>query len=232
MNWTFIICTHDPNQERVDISIQTIEDLAIPNYEVIVIGGQRSNKSWPNENVKFIDFNEKTRPGWTTKKKNEAAKLAKYENLCIFHDYFAFDFYWYEGWLEFEKQGHRWNVACNQIKLINGAREWTDWITWDDPVYKKGKCFPYDDWSRTRFQYVSGGYFCIKKDFFLSNPFSEELGSHEHEDIEWSLRIRDKWKLVCNSLSIVRHTKWHRDMRKWRKHAKSMIKNDQKKNLK
>lgn len=227
MNWTFIICTHDPNQERIDTSILTIDNLNIPNYEVIVIGGKRNKTHWHNDNVKFIEFNESLRPGWITRKKNIAAKIAKYENLCIFHDYFAFDYEWYTGWLKFEKEQHEWNVACNPVYLINGARGWTDWITWDDPVYKKSKCLPYEDWSRTRYQYVSGGYFCIKKDFFLENLLSEELGSHEKEDIEWSLRIRDRWLLVCNYYSKVRHIKWHRDVRAWLKRDRK-IKKDKK----
>lgn len=229
MKWTFIICTHNPNQERIDASLLSIDDLEIPEYEVIVIGGNRNKKTWNNENIKFVDFDEDTRPGWITRKKNIAAGMAKYDNLCILHDYFAFDYEWYTGWLKFEKEGHSWNVACTPVKLINGARGWTDWITWDDPIYKKSKCFPYEDWSRNKYQYVSGGYFCIKKDFFLKNLLSEELGSHEHEDIEWSLRIRNEWKLVCNYYSIVRHTKWHRDMRAWRKHDKNLIKVKKKK---
>jgi hypothetical protein len=219
MNFSFIICTHEPDCERVDISIKTIEDLRIPNYEILVIGGKRT-RTYDNSLVRFVEFNEEIRPGWTTKKKNDAAKLAQYQNLCIFHDYFAFDVRWYEGWLKFNAETSEWNVACNPIFLVNGSREWTDWITWDDPTYGKSCPILYHDHSRTQYQYVSGGYFCIKKKFFLENLFSEELGSHEAEDIEWSMRIRPKWKLVCNPYSIVRHTKWHRDINKWRKHEK------------
>lgn len=219
MNWSFIICTHDPNNERVDISIKTIEDLRIPNYEIIVIGGNRSKKL-DNEVVTFIPFDEDQRPGWITKKKNDAAKIARYENLCIFHDYFAFDKSWYNGWLNFQKTNAWWNVACTPVQLVNGARGWTDWISWDDPIHGKSHPLLYSDNSRTEYQYVSGGYFCIKKDFFLLNPFDESLGSHEDEDIEWTLRVRPRWKLACNPHSIVRHTKWHRDADKWRKHEK------------
>lgn len=219
MDFSFIICTHDPENERIDISIKTIEDLRIPTYEIIVIGGDRTSKI-KNPNVHFVKFNENTRPGWITKKKNDAAKLAKYQNLCVLHDYFAFDSNWYDGWLKFNLEQPDWNVACNPVCLVNGARAWTDWITWDDPIYGKGSPLRYSDMSRTQYQYVSGGFFCIKQDFFLQNLFSENLGSHEQEDIEWSIRIRPKWKLVCNMYSIVRHTKWHRDIKKWRTYNK------------
>ena len=220
MEWTFIICTHNPNQERVDFCIKTIEDLQIDNYEIIVIGGNRESKKTKNANITFLDFDENVRPGWTTKKKNLAAKAAKFENLCIMHDYFALDYNWYNGWLQFQQENHNWDIACNPIELINGARAWTDWLTLNDPKLGKATPIEYTDWSKISFQYVSGGYFCIKKTYFLNNPLSEELGSHEREDVEWAERLQKTWKLVCNKYSIVRHTKVHRDMSVWRKKLK------------
>jgi hypothetical protein len=219
MDFSFIICTHEPNNERVDLSIKTIEDLRIPKYEILVIGGHRT-RSMDNQNVKFINFDEATRPGWITKKKNDAAKVAQYQNLCILHDYFSFDSNWYNGWIQFNQNNSSWNIACNPVHLVNGERAWTDWVTWDDPIYGTGSPLLYTDNTRTKFQYVSGGYFCIKKEFFLQHLFSEGLRSHEAEDVEWSLRIRRNWNLVCNPNSIVRHTKWHRDATKWRKHRR------------
>jgi GT2 family glycosyltransferase len=216
MNWTFIICTDDPNQDRVDFSIKTIEELKIPNYEIIVSGGERISP-FENKNVLWLSFDENVKKGWITKKKNDAVKKSKYDNICVLHDYFAFDFNWYHEWLKFNQQHGDWNIACNQIKLINGARAYTDWVSWDHPEFKRGTPLRYENWSNTQYQYVSGGYFCIKKSFFLENLFSEDLISHQMEDIEWSLRIRKTWKLVCNHKSIVRHIKWHRDMKLWRK---------------
>lgn len=215
MNWSFIICTHDPNQEKIDSSICTIEDLRIPNYEIIVVGGKRHS---PLPNVRFLTFDETTK-GWLTKKKNDAAKIAKYENLCICHDYFAFDYEWYSGWLKRNTEINDWQVASNQIKLINGARDWADWISWDHPEVAQGRGISYNDQSNTNKQFIAGHYFVVKKDFFLKNLLDETLIQNEQEDVEWSLRIRNNAKIIFNPYSTVRHLKNHRHMRFWRKRS-------------
>lgn len=210
-DWSFIICTHDPNQERVDSSIATILDLQIPNFEIIVIGGKRQNKNMSN--TVFIDFDESIL-GWLTKKKNDAAKIAKYENLCVCHDYFAFDRNWYSGWINTTED---WNIASNKIKLLNGVRDWSDWISWDHPEIKKTHGVPYDDKTHTRYQFIAGHYYIVKKDLFLKNPLNESLIQAQQEDVEWSLRVRDNAKIIFNPNSIVRHLKTHRHLNIWRR---------------
>jgi hypothetical protein len=59
--------------------------------------------------------------------------------------------------------------------------------------------------------YVSGGYFLTKKKVALDNPFNEDLLHNQAEDVEWSLRVRDKYNIKCNGDAIVRHNKVHRD---------------------
>jgi hypothetical protein len=216
MDWSFIICTHNPNQERIDFIISSIRDLKIPKYEIIIVGGERIEAL---QNVKFISFDEKTRPGWITKKKNIGCQAAIFENLCILHDYFVFDYNWYEGWKYFNSKVSSWDVVCTPVKLINGARDYTDWIIYEHPNF--GKLIPlnYEDSSNLDYQYVSGGYFCIKRKFFIEMPLPEELGSHEAEDVAWSLKNRSLWNLKFNPYSIVRHIKPHRNMKKWRKYT-------------
>lgn len=218
MNWSFIICTHDPNQDKLEDSIKTIIDLSIPFYEILVIGGLRE-KSHSFHNTSFIPFDESANPGWITKKKNQAATFAKYDHLCILHDYYAFDKNWYVGWNSLDKD---WDIGCNKIYLINGARDWTDWCLWDHPTKGFGP-LSYDEKMYTKNQYISGGFFCVKKDFFLANPLNETLMSHQEEDIEWSLRVRDSAKIRFNKNSIVRQIKFHRNMKKWRKFSKQNI---------
>lgn len=215
MNWSFIICTHDPDQEKVDSSITTIEDLRIPNYEIIVVGGKRKK---PIPNVTFLEFNE-SRKGWLTKKKNDAAKIAKYENLCICHDYFAFDYEWYSGWLKRNSEIDNWQIASNQIKLINGVRDWADWISWDHPKVPQGHGISYYDQENTDRQFIAGHYFIVKRKFFLDNLLNEKLAQNDQEDVEWSLRVRNKAKITFNPYSIVRHLKNHRHLRLWRKRS-------------
>lgn len=211
MDVSFIICTSDPNHERLSTCIRSIQDLNIQNYEIIVVGGIRTNKDI--NRVIFIDFEEDSR-GWITKKKNLGSQLAKYSNLCIFHDYYAFDSSWYIGWSLFPDT---WDVACTPVIGVNGERVLTDWITYDDAEYGKGFPLPYTISDRTNTQYVSGGYFMVKRDFFLKYQLNESLYWNDGEDVEWSLRIRNVAKIVFNKFSIVRHTKWHRDIEGWKK---------------
>jgi hypothetical protein len=215
MNWSFIICTSDPNVERIDTCILSIQDLQIPNYEIIVVGGKRTNLNI--ENTFFLEFDETIRPGWITKKKNLGTKMSKFENLCIMHDYYAFDYNWYNKWTEFNSSSPTWTVASNAIEGINGQRIRTDWITWDDLSVKGRQPIPYNDWSRSKNQFISGGFFLVKRLFFLENPLDENLTWNQKEDVEWSLRIRDRANIVCNSQSIVRQTKWHRELNRWRR---------------
>jgi hypothetical protein len=212
MDFSFIICTNNPNIERIDTCIATIKDLNIPNYEIIVVGGKRIGADIAN--VTFIEFDEEQRPGWITKKKNIGSAIAKYENLCILHDYFAFDSNWYNNWLNF---GNDWDVASNAIRGINGERIFTDWVTLDDPELGQGHPLLYLETNKTKYQYISGGFFIVKKKLMLAYPLNETLVWNEQEDVEWSLRIRNTAKIVCNSTSIVSHTKWHRELNGWRK---------------
>ena len=55
--------------------------------------------------------------------------------------------------------------------------------------------------------YISGGYWVAKKKFMLANPLDESLRWGESEDVEWSLRIRDKFKYVMNINSTVKTIK-------------------------
>lgn len=213
---SFIICTHDPNQDRIDSSIETIVDLRIPRYEIIVVGGKRINKS--NHNINFIEFDEAIK-GWLTKKKNLAAQQSKYETLCIMHDYFAFDKTWYFEWCKFNDKNPNWDIGCNRMELINGARDWADWISYDHPNIPKSRGIPYNDLDHTKNQYIPGHYFLVKRKFFLKNPLNEKLIQAQEEDVEWSLRVRDKAKIVLNTNSIVRHLKYHRHLQYWRKRS-------------
>lgn len=205
MNFTFGITTDYSNQEQINQVISSIRSLQIPNYEILIIGGEKPEDK---VDVTHIYFDEKQKPGWVTRKKNTLVQAAKYDNVVLMHDYYVFEQEWYKNFLEF---GDDWDVCSNAQRLITGARHFTDWVTWDDPVFPRYTALKYDDWSRTRYMYVSGGYFIVKKQVALDNPFNEELLHGQAEDVEWSLRVRTRYNIKCNGQSVVRHNKWHRD---------------------
>lgn len=94
--------------------------------------------------------------------------------------------------------------------LINEKRDYVDWVTWDHPVYGKQKSINYKNLSMTKYQYISGWYFVIKRDYFLNNQFNEQLTAGQEEDVEWSLRLRDSAIIIFNENSFVMHNKIHR----------------------
>jgi hypothetical protein len=63
----------------------------------------------------------------------------------------------------------------------------------------------YEDSSAAKYSYISGSYWVAKKKFMQENPLDESLVYSQSEDLEWSLRIRDKANYIMNPRSIVRH---------------------------
>ena len=205
MNFTFGITTAYDDLQRLSDIIDSIRNLKIPNYEIIVLG----NCAYlPMHDTTFIDMGNEHQ--FITNKKNRTAELAKYDNLVLIHDYYVFDSYWYNGYLQF---GDNWDVCSNPQYLINGNRHFTDWVTWDHPNYPRYTSLDYDNWTQTKYMYQSGGYLLAKKKFLLEIPFKQNMPWGTAEDVEWSLRMRDHANWKCNKFSIVRHNKVHRDAR-------------------
>jgi hypothetical protein len=207
IQWTFGIITGYQDTERLKNIIENIVSLDIPEFEILIVGGDRNDFFVDLPQVKFIDFDESQKPLWITKKKNIIANLAIYENMVIMHDYHVFEKNWY---VNFKSFGTDWDICSCPQYLINGGRNPMDWSLWDKPGHGRAWSLDYDDWSQTQYMYISGGFFIVKKHVMLEEPLDESLGWNEGEDVEWSLRIRDKYVMKCNKSSIVRHNKWHR----------------------
>ena len=119
-------------------------------------------------------------------------------------------FYGYRWKSGFEKFGDDWQVSVNRIIDINGDRE-KDWILYDHPDLKTKKndltqcLLPYH--LNSKYMYISGAYFCVKYDFFKNNQLNKNLFWGEGEDVEWSLRVREKTRFCFNPFSIVQFNK-------------------------
>ena len=51
----------------------------------------------------------------------------------------------------------------------------------------------------------------VKKHVIKQEPFNENLIHGQEEEVEWSLRMRNKFLWKCNGGAIVKHNKVHRD---------------------
>jgi hypothetical protein len=211
---TFGVVTQWEDPTRIYHMVDTINREMTPSaleYEVLICGEHPSGDQFQYFHDQQIHWAPRFQHcnGWITHKKNKIAEYARGEIIVMMHDYFILQPGWSWGYKIF---GFDWDICNNPQQLLDGRRHFTDWVNWDDPEFPKYHSFGYDDWSHTKHQYISGGYFLVKKQVLLDNPFDESMKPGSPEDVEWSLRVRDKYKIVCNRYSTVRHNKMHRDL--------------------
>lgn len=204
--FTFGMITVYEDKQRLQEIISSIRNLNIPEYEILFVGGGDS-EGIEGPDIRKIDFDEDIKPKWITRKKNILVQNAKYENIVLFHDYHIFDPNWYESFKSF---GTDWDICSCPQYLITGSRNPMDWSLWDKPGHGRAWSLKYDDWSQTQYMYISGGFFIVKKHVMLEEPLDESRVWNEEEDVEWSMRVRNKYVMKCNGGAIVRHNKWHR----------------------
>ena len=219
---------------RVGEIINSIDRQKMPKNQIVIVGGTglyseqalANINTDPNFSVEYIPFDETFKKAWITKKKNLITQHAKYENIVYMHDYLYFYDDWYKNFVDF---GTDWDLCMNAIVNANDKR-YRDWVTWDHPnidprtrqvikhkvqwtqtepwcpdgrVWKGGgTLMPYD--YTGNHMYISGTYWVAKKHVMEAEPMNEDLCHSDAEDVEWSLRVRDKYKYVMNENSVVK----------------------------
>lgn len=206
MKFTFGIVT---GAKVDDIVLNSIYDLNIPEFEIIIIGGKA-----PIGYLKLthIPFDESQQQNWITKKKNIITEHAKYDNIVFMHDYLVFNKEWYNG---FKKFGNDFDICMNVIKNLDGSR-FRDWCAWDDPDinYPYGGVttgsgenhrivLPSYEYDKKQFMYISGTYWIAKKYVMENEPLDESLVWGDSEDVEWSKRVLPKFNYKMNIHSSV-----------------------------
>jgi hypothetical protein len=180
--------------------IESIIELEIPNYEIIVVGYYISN----NDKVRVINCNTP----FIGIKKNIITDVATYENVVYLHDYISFSKDWYDGFIKF---GNDFNICMTKILNIDGVR-YRDWCLWGDDVSGLIKPYnyliPYDITHLSKMMYISGAYWVAKKQFMLQNPLNTNLKWGQSEDVEWSIRAREVSEFKMNIHSTVNLLKY------------------------
>jgi hypothetical protein len=195
MNFSFGIITGGYNDDMLRIVVNSIRELNIENYEIIIVG---------NTNIKAdinIPFDENIKPSWITKKKNIITNIANYENIVYLHDYIVFDKNWYAGYLSY---GDNFSVCMNRIENLNGDR-FRDWCVWEPS--RLGNTGPgiisYDIDDISKHMYISGSYWVAKKSVMLEYPLDENLSWGYGEDVIWSKQVTAKYNFSMNTNSKV-----------------------------
>lgn len=193
MNITFGIISIGGNEKRINLIIASILRENIPEFEVIVVGGNINRGMLINiPQLKVINFNENLKPKpWISKKKNIININARYDIVVFMHDYVYLNEGWYKSMVEF---GTDWDICMNKILNPNGTRA-NDWITAraadDFKVWNVRAPYDYD---KTWKMYVSGSYWISKKYVLEKYPIDENRLHSELEDVEWSTR----WNRTLN----------------------------------
>ena len=211
MNFTFGIITDGNQVDRVNRVVDSISNEATSNDEIFTV----CDKNLKYRAALSIPYDPQKK-SWITRKKNLIAQHATNDTLVLLHDYLKLEPGWRASW---EQYGVDWDIGMNVILNLNGER-FRDWCAWDDPRHgNEGLCFepwcsqgivfkgkacvvPYS-YNQTQYMYISGTYFLVKRQVLLDNPFNENLCWGAAEDVEWSMRVRNKYKYVMNSNAVV-----------------------------
>jgi hypothetical protein len=201
MEFTFGIITTNKTDLYMNRIIESIKLLKIPNYEIIVVGG---DNNYSND-VIHIEFDESIKPAWITRKKNLITNNSTKENIVFLHDYCYPSSDWFEGYL---KIGNDFDVSISKVvDLYN--RRYSDYVSWDHPIVERYHPFDYSDQTLIKNCYFPGCYFVAKRDVMIKYPLNENLTWGQSEDIEWSLRVRNL-NNKFNKYSTIKHSKKHR----------------------
>lgn len=203
MEFTFGIITTNGNTDNIKSTIEDIQNLEIPEYEVIVVGGERIS----HDKVIHIPFDETIREAWTTRKKNLITENAHFKNIVYTHDYITFDKDWYSG---FEDFGDDFDVCMTKIINADGTR-YRDWLIWphndhkmDDIMARQRGCMiPYHLTHLSKYMYISGAYWVAKRHIMKKYPLDESICWGESEDVVWSKTVRRDLDFKMNTLSAV-----------------------------
>lgn len=197
MSICFAFITDGNNDGFLEQGIKSILRQSLSDSEIIVIG----NSQLKIDGIKLIPFNETQKQSWITKKKNLVAHLSSKDILVIMHDYFAITPSWNNDGIK-SLLCNDWDVCVTSILNPDGTR-YRDWLLWPYShkflripfVYTLANLLPYTVKDLTDFMYVNGSLLIVKRDYFLANPLDEKRSWGEGEDVEWSIRLRDSWRL-------------------------------------
>lgn len=211
--WSVVIITSGTDLGMLEQVITSIEQaLQGSAAEIILVAPPSFQLSRTfNIPIKYCSYHDsKFLPALITRKKNLGVRLSQYDKVVVCHDYLLFSPSWKAAWDNFTDD---FEVATNQVLRQDGSRL-LDWTVCDYPELGFA-LLPYAA-SANQYQYISGTYFVVKRDFYLANPLNEGLRWGEGEDIEWSKRIRTKTIFKFNPAALVTCAKFKEaDSKEW-----------------
>jgi len=202
MSVSFIIITNNHKKEELNLQIKSIRNLNIPTYE-IVLCGVIDDKYKNNNDIKWIEDTYNAERGSLGGMRNNACKIALYDNLVISDDDMLFTEDWYDN---FKNIDNNFDIITPRVKLPDNTRFW-DHACYMSP--EKGHVM-LNSQENDNYLYMSGGQsWIIKKECWEKIKWNEDLliykmssledynkGMH-NEDTDFALRCRkNNFKII------------------------------------
>lgn len=183
MGWSFAIFTDGTNCTFHDKIVSSIHHMNQQTYEIMFV---TENKSFihSTEKTLYVEDVPSNRSISTIHciKKNFFSHHALYDNICMMHDYITLAENFSRS---FEEFGNEWDLCSIPMILPNGNR-WWDWRIEGHPVH--GSTLVSYDCPVSKYHFVTGNLFAVKRDFILKHPMVDPYGGSE--DLGWSRSIQ------------------------------------------
>ena len=183
--WSIIFLTHNLKKETIDKILEYKKNLINKKHELIIISNFNKSNHF-DKRIRIINLNSnKLALG---KKRNLGINISRFNKLIMSLDYFKIKKIDYK---KLEKELVNNDLLVPKIKTKDNKR-YLDWMFLDYPNIGKSFC-PYN-YKNRKYMYFHGSYFIFKKKYLIKNPFSNYLDHKQGEDVDWSLRVRNKIK--------------------------------------
>jgi len=209
MRISFIIISNGKKPDKVENQIKSIEDLNIPEYEIIISGIYSSEIS--NNNIHYINDEYNANRGSLGGLRNTACSIASYENIVVSDDDMLFTSDWYSNLLK----SPDFDILTTRILNPDGTR------FWDNACYmspNKGHMIMNPD-EKDDFLYMSGGQSWLMKKyvwdkvkwdpeilFYNVKGLEDYMKGNHNEDTYFSFLCRQNgFKIVYDHNVIVIH---------------------------
>jgi hypothetical protein len=208
MKLSFIIITNGNKTRELQLQINSILSLKIPEYEILICGKIPQINTYDNPNIVLLENEEDALRGSLGGLRNRACSRAKFENLVISDDDMLFSEDWYQNLLN----APNFEILTTCIRNPDGTRFW-DNACYLSPVHGHINLNYNED---DDYKYMSGGQsWLIKKFVWEEARWDEELliykmsnledykkGLH-NEDTDFSLRCRKNNRKITHFRDVV-----------------------------
>jgi FkbM family methyltransferase len=195
--FSFCVISGGRRPDKLQRLINSIHALHVPQYEIIVAG-----TATLGDDVRYEDLPEAARVGRTSVMRNAAAAASCYDRIVFCDD----DILFTRGWLaKIERALDDHDVAVGRLLNSDGTRHW-DWATVGGP---RGHIM-LDYGEADSHLYLTSGLLALRAAVWEANPWDEQRGYRQDEDVEFSQRLLCRGlRLCCCSESVAIHDDDH-----------------------